>query len=55
MKFHIGITIDKELLREIEELRGMAKRSTFINELLRLGIKAYMEKKEREETKPWIK
>ncbi|MEM2105501.1 MAG: ribbon-helix-helix domain-containing protein [Candidatus Bathyarchaeia archaeon] len=41
MKDYIGVTIDRELLKEIEEQRGMTKRSTFINELLRLGLKAY--------------
>ena len=42
MKQHIGLTIDCELLREIEELRGREKRSTFIEHLLRLGLKVYM-------------
>jgi metal-responsive CopG/Arc/MetJ family transcriptional regulator len=41
MKTHIGLTIDKELLHQIESLRGMAKRSTFVEHLLRLGLEAY--------------
>lgn len=41
MKYHIGITIDKDLLQKIEETRGMTKRSTFMNHLLKLGLKAY--------------
>jgi metal-responsive CopG/Arc/MetJ family transcriptional regulator len=41
MKQHIGLTIDTELLTEIEKLRGMAKRSTFIEHLIRLGLKTY--------------
>ena len=41
MKDHIGITIDRELLKEIEEARGREKRSTFMEYLLRLGLKAY--------------
>jgi len=41
MKTHIGLTIDKELLNQIETLRGMTKRSTFIEHLLRLGLEAY--------------
>ena len=41
MKTHIGLTIDKELLNQIESLRGMTKRSTFIEHLLRLGLEAY--------------
>ncbi|MEM3827838.1 MAG: hypothetical protein QXP36_01285 [Conexivisphaerales archaeon] len=41
MKAHIGLTIDTELLNQIESLRGMTKRSTFIEHLLRLGLEAY--------------
>ena len=41
MKAHIGLTIDKELLHQIESLRGREKRSTFIEHLLRLGLEAY--------------
>jgi len=41
MKHHIGLTIDTKLLREIEELRGREKRSTFIEHLIRLGLKTY--------------
>jgi metal-responsive CopG/Arc/MetJ family transcriptional regulator len=41
MKWHIGITINTDLFKEIEELRGMAKRSTFMEHLLTLGLKAY--------------
>jgi metal-responsive CopG/Arc/MetJ family transcriptional regulator len=42
MKHHIGLTIDAKLLKEIEELRGREKRSTFIEHLIRLGLKAYI-------------
>ncbi|MGQ9507642.1 MAG: hypothetical protein ACUVTB_07325 [Candidatus Bathycorpusculaceae bacterium] len=41
MKHHIGLTIDSKLLKEIEDLRGREKRSTFIEHLIRLGLKAY--------------
>jgi metal-responsive CopG/Arc/MetJ family transcriptional regulator len=41
MKHHVGLTIDSKLLREIEELRGREKRSTFIEHLLRVGLKTY--------------
>jgi hypothetical protein len=41
MKHHIGLTIDTKLLKEIEELRGREKRSTFIEHLIRLGLKTY--------------
>ena len=45
MKEHIGLTIDSKLIEEIERLRGMTKRSTFIEHLLKLGLKAYQEGK----------
>jgi metal-responsive CopG/Arc/MetJ family transcriptional regulator len=41
MKHHIGLTIDANLLKEIEELRGREKRSTFIEHLIRIGLKNY--------------
>jgi metal-responsive CopG/Arc/MetJ family transcriptional regulator len=41
MKHHIGLTIDAKLFREIEELREREKRSTFIEHLIRLGLRAY--------------
>jgi metal-responsive CopG/Arc/MetJ family transcriptional regulator len=41
MKHHIGLTIDTKLFREIEELREREKRSTFIEHLIRLGLKTY--------------
>jgi len=41
MKQHIGLTIDCQLLEEIERLRGREKRSTFIEHLVRLGLKAH--------------
>ncbi len=41
MKHHIGLTIDAKLFREIENLRGREKRSTFIEHLIMLGLKSY--------------
>ena len=41
MKVKIGFTIEPELLREIDRLRGITKRSTFMEHLIRLGIKSY--------------
>jgi len=41
MKHHIGLTIDAKLFREIEELREREKRSTFIEHLIRLGLRTY--------------
>jgi len=37
MKHHIGLTIDAKLLKEIENLRGREKRSTFIECLIDSG------------------
>jgi metal-responsive CopG/Arc/MetJ family transcriptional regulator len=45
MKRHIGLTIETELLKGIEELRGREKRSTFIEHLLKLGLREYMREK----------
>ncbi|MEM2506535.1 MAG: ribbon-helix-helix domain-containing protein [Nitrososphaeria archaeon] len=44
LKVKIGFTIEPELLREIDELRGITKRSTFIEYIIRLGLKTYKEK-----------
>jgi len=41
MKHHIGLTIDAALLRDIERIRGREKRSTFVEHLMKLGLKAY--------------
>ena len=41
MKHYIGLTIDAKLFREIEELREREKRSTFIEHLIRLGLRTY--------------
>jgi metal-responsive CopG/Arc/MetJ family transcriptional regulator len=41
MKVKIGFTIEPELLKEIERLRGITKRSTFMEYLIKLGIKSY--------------
>ena len=49
VKHHIGITIDSKLFREIETLREREKRSTFIEHLIKLGLKAY---KKEENQKP---
>ena len=41
MKHHIGLTIDAQLYREIERIRGREKRSTFVEYIIRLGLKTY--------------
>jgi len=48
MKHHIGLTIDSQLLKEIERIRGREKRSTFIEHLIRLGLKTYRESESSE-------
>ena len=46
MKHNVSITMDTQLFREIENTRGREKRSTFIEHLIRTGLKAYKSKKE---------
>jgi len=44
VKVKIGFTIEPELLKEVDRLRGITKRSTFLEYLIRLGIKAHKKK-----------
>jgi len=46
VKHNISITMDQQLFREIENTRGREKRSTFIEHLIRTGLKTYKNKKE---------
>jgi len=46
MKHNISITMDQKLFRELENIRGREKRSTFIEHLIILGLKTYRNKKE---------
>jgi metal-responsive CopG/Arc/MetJ family transcriptional regulator len=50
MKAKVAITVDQEVLKEIERLRGIANRSAFANHILKLGLKTYKtaEKKPKE-------
>ena len=41
MKYHIGLTIDTKLFKEIEDIRGREKRSTFIEYLIKIGLRNY--------------
>jgi metal-responsive CopG/Arc/MetJ family transcriptional regulator len=50
LKQHIGLTIDSEILMEIERLRGREKRSTFIEHLVKIGLKSYKDWKGRDKT-----
>jgi len=43
MKIKIAICLDADLYREIERLRGMCKRSNYVQHLIELGIKAQKE------------
>jgi len=36
----MDVTIDPEILNEIDALRGREKRSTFVEHLLRIGLEA---------------
>ena len=47
MKAKIAITVDQEVLKEINRLRGMATRSTFANHILTLGLKTYKAKEKQ--------
>ena len=46
MKSYLAVTVDSEIYRKIENLRGREKRSTFVEHLLKLGIKEYSRLKE---------
>lgn len=45
MRLHLGVTIDPELMSELEALRGREKRSTFVEHILKLGLKEYKRSK----------
>ena len=47
MKHNISITMDQKLFRELENIRGREKRSTFIEHLIVLGLKDYANKNEK--------
>lgn len=51
MKHNISITMDQKLFRELENIRGREKRSTFIEHLIILGLKTYKNKNEGTEIK----
>jgi metal-responsive CopG/Arc/MetJ family transcriptional regulator len=41
MKHNISITMEQKLFRELENIRGREKRSTFIEHLIIQGLKTY--------------
>jgi len=51
MKHNISITMDQKLFRELENIRGREKRSTFIEHLIILGLKTYKIKNKGNGTK----
>ena len=44
MKHNVSITMDQKLFRELENIRGREKRSSFIEHLIFLGLKDYASK-----------
>lgn len=46
MKVCLTVTIERELFKEIERLRGREKRSTFVEHLLKFGLEKFRESKE---------
>jgi metal-responsive CopG/Arc/MetJ family transcriptional regulator len=47
LRQHLGVTIDPEILRELEQLRGGEKRSTFVEHIIRLGLEEYKRSKDK--------
>jgi metal-responsive CopG/Arc/MetJ family transcriptional regulator len=43
MRVNCTLTLPHDLVEQIDKLRGREKRSTFVEHLLRLGLKAYTE------------
>ena len=41
MKHNVSVTMDQKLFRELENIRGREKRSTFIEHLIIEGLKTY--------------
>jgi metal-responsive CopG/Arc/MetJ family transcriptional regulator len=48
LRQHLGVTIDPEIRRELEQLRGREKRSTFVEHIIRLGLEEYKRSKNKE-------
>jgi metal-responsive CopG/Arc/MetJ family transcriptional regulator len=51
MKHNISITMDQKLFRELENIRGREKRSTFLEHLIVLGLKDYATSNQRKMAK----
>jgi len=48
MKTCMTVTIDRDLFKQIEALRGREKRSTFVEHLLRLGLNHHLHNERRQ-------
>lgn len=46
MRASVNLTMESKLIEKIDKLRGREKRSTFIEHLLKLGLKVYLEEEE---------
>jgi len=55
MKCYLAVTVDSDLYRKIENIRGREKRSTFVEHLLRLGMKEYRRNLEESEDRAEVK
>ena len=38
IKIYLGVSLDPEIYEEVERRRGMIKRSTFVNEVLKKAL-----------------
>jgi metal-responsive CopG/Arc/MetJ family transcriptional regulator len=46
---NIGLSIDEKLFKEIEQIRGITDRSSFMDVLLRRGLEEYKREKKAKE------
>ncbi len=54
MKHNISITMDQKLFRELENIRGREKRSTFIEHLIIEGLKTYITNNNQQTAAPFL-
>lgn len=54
MKHNISITMDQKLFRELENIRGREKRSTFIEHLIVEGLKIHISQDNNQKISPII-
>ncbi len=51
MKAKVAFTVDQEVLNEIDSLRGLTHRSTYINHILKIGLNKLKEDSKKPEGK----